>query len=158
MEKPRTHDPNSSSSAFPHALGAGARGSNALKLVKPANMKELIEESRRKSGSVLRGSPVAFSQSQLDGFKRNLNELADTMTSQYEKQQSILKSGSAAAASAPLLTRSLHVSALKRGSGPSPHDSLERPEKKEVMKSDGVVRRMSLFKAPEKTRRGGACV
>ena len=37
-------------------------------------------------------------------------------------------------------------------------DSLERPEKKEVMKSDGVVRRMSLFKAPEKTRRGGACV
>ena len=44
MEKPRTHDPNSSSSAFPHALGAGARGSNALKLVKPANMKELIEE------------------------------------------------------------------------------------------------------------------
>ena len=128
MEKPRTHDPNSSSSAFPHALGAGARGSNALKLVKPANMKEVIEESRRKSGSVLRGSPVAFSQSQLDGFKRNLNELADTMTSQYEKQQSILKSGSAAAASAPSLTRSLHVSALKRGSGPSPHDSLERPE------------------------------
>ena len=97
MEKPRTHDPNSSSSAFPHALGAGARGSNALKLVKPANMKELIEESRQKSGSVLRGSFIAFSQSQLDGFKRNLNELADTMTSQYEMQQSILKSGSAAA-------------------------------------------------------------
>lgn len=157
MEKPRTHDPNSSSSAFPHALGAGARGSNALKLVKPANMKELIEESRQKSGSVLRGSFIAFSQSQLDGFKRNLNELADTMTSQYEMQQSILKSGSAAAP-APSLTRSLHVSTLKRGSGPSPHDSLERPEKKEVMKSDGVVRRMSLFKAPEKTRRGGACM
>ena len=146
-------DPNRTNSVFPHALGAGARNSNALKLVKPANMKELIEESRRKSCSVLCGSPVAFLQSQLDGFKRNLNELADTMTSQYEKQQSLIKSGAAVAASTPSLVRSLHVSTLKRNSGPSPHDSLERPEKKEVMKSDGVVRRMSLFKAPEKTRR-----
>lgn len=54
MEKPRTQNPNDTKSAFPRGLGSLPHGDTELKLVKPANIREVIEASRRKSGRVRR--------------------------------------------------------------------------------------------------------
>ena len=75
------------------------------------------------------------------------------MQSPSEQQRAMIQSGRAsAAAPAPSLTRSLNMSMLKRGSASSAGP--ESGEKRETMKGDGVLRRMSLFKVPEKGRGG----
>ena len=153
MEKPRTQNPNDKPSGFPRGLGSLPHGDAELKLVKPANIREVIEASRRKSWPWARGSGVAFSQGQLDGFARNLGELADAMQSPFEQQKALIQSGKASVPSpAPSLTCSLNMSMIKRGSA-SAKEAPEAGEKRETMKSDGVLRRMSLFKVPEKGRR-----
>ena len=73
------------------------------------------------------------------------------MQSPSEQQRARIQSGRAsAAAPAPSLTRALNMSMIKRGSASSAGP--ESGEKRETMKGDGVLRRMSLFMVPEKGR------
>lgn len=73
------------------------------------------------------------------------------MQSPFEQQREIIQSGrTSTGVSTSSLTRSLNMSMIKRGSGLS--TASETEEKRETMKGDGVLRRMSLYKVPEKGR------
>lgn len=54
IEKPITQNPNDARTSFPRGLGGASHSDSELKLVKPADIRSVIEASRRSSEGMWR--------------------------------------------------------------------------------------------------------
>lgn len=109
--------------------------STSMKLIKPADMKSFIQESRQKSYIVIILWNIGFSKEELDSFNKGLLSLVDTINTTSNTVKSTENNSS--------LQNSLNVTTLFRGSVGSGRS--EKNSVSSIRTTNGGILFFSLF-------------